>query len=181
MTPSPEGLNMTQNTRTVALSGGEVALIDDPDYALVSRYTWRVGDKGYAVAKIQVDGKRLNVRMHRLIMGLRNGDPRQIDHRNRVRLDNRRNNLRICTIAENNRNVGVRSNSKSGYKGVSWNKCRGRWHSRIGANGKVIHLGYFDTAEQAHEAFVKAARELHEDFFCERNLKLTTGQMEARP
>jgi hypothetical protein len=172
---------MDSEPRTITLSGGEVAIVDEADYALVSQHTWRLGEKGYAVAKICVDGKRLNVRMHRLIMGLRNGDPRHIDHRNRVRLDNRRNNLRICTIAENNRNVGVRSNSKSGYKGVSWNKQRGRWHSRIGANGKVIHLGYFDTAEQAHEAFVKAARELHKDFFCERNLKLTTGQMEARP
>lgn len=171
----------TDDTRTITLSGGEVAIVDEADYALVSQHTWRMGDSGYAVAKIHIDGKRLNVRMHRLIMGLRNGDPRQIDHRNRVRLDNRRNNLRICTVAENNRNVGVRSNSKSGYKGVSWNKCRGRWHSRIGANGKVIHLGYFDTAEQAHEAFVKAARELHEDFFCELNLKLTADQMEVRP
>jgi hypothetical protein len=164
-------------TRTITLSGGEVALVDDADYALVSQYTWRINEKGYAVAHICTDGKRLNVRMHRLIMGLRNGDHRRTDHRSGDRLDNRRNNLRICTVAENNLNVGVRSNSKSGYKGVSWNKQRNRWHSRIGANGKVIHLGYFDTAEQAHEAFVKAARELHGEFFCERNLKHATDQI----
>lgn len=158
---------MDSESRTVTLSGGEVAIVDAADYALVSQYVWRLNEKGYAVASICIDGKRFNVRMHRLIMGLKNGDPRRVDHRSGVRLDNRRGNLRICTVAENNRNARIGNTNTSGLKGVHWDKVNQVWRAQIHVNGRNRTLGRFKDREKAGQAYEKAAKELHGEFFCE--------------
>jgi len=94
--------------------------------------------------------------------------PAEIDHINGVRTDNRLANLRLATRAENGRNGRARK-SKSGLKGAILDKGRlGRlrrpWVARITQNGKLLHLGYFATAEEAHAAYMKAARELYGEF-----------------
>jgi hypothetical protein len=169
--------NAVSRSRTITLSGGEVAIVDDADYALVSPHTWRLNEKGYAQASIYIDGKRFNIRMHRLIMGLRNGDPRRVDHRNGVRLDNRRGNLRICTVADNNRNKRIGNTNTSGLKGVHWEKDRRVWRAQIHVNGRNRTLGRFPDQEQAHQAYLQAAKELHGEFFCEttRNVEVKYG------
>lgn len=95
--------------------------------------------------------------------------PAQLDHINGVRTDNRIANLRLASHAENMHNSRPRK-SASGLKGAhllrrrlaaGWSRP---WTSEILKNGKNFHLGYFATAEEAHAAYVKAARELHGDF-----------------
>lgn len=94
--------------------------------------------------------------------------PGLLDHKNGIRSDNRIANLRPATHSENSRNVGVRANNSSGLKGASkfYNRYnRAKFRSSITVNKKRIFLGLFMTAEEAHEAYCRAARELHGEFF----------------
>lgn len=86
-----------------------------------------------------------------------------IDHKNCVRSDNRIENLRDITREANMQNVksAPRSNKSSGLLGASWHKAAGDWRANIAVNGKKRHLGRFDTAEEAHAAYLKAKAELH--------------------
>lgn len=84
------------------------------------------------------------------------------DHINGVRTDNRIENLREATRSENNQNIKkCKKNSETGFLGVRANKRDGTFVSRINTKGTHIHLGTFKTAELAHEAYLKAKRELH--------------------
>jgi lambda repressor-like predicted transcriptional regulator len=98
-------------------------------------------------------------------MGLVPGDKAHVDHINGNRLDNRRENLRICTQHENNRNIWKPDQNRSGYKGVSFDARRSQWRARIkDQNGKEKWLGYFDTPEVAYGAYCAAAKECHGEF-----------------
>lgn len=101
--------------------------------------------------------------MHGQIKGV-SPDKRQPDHENGVTLDNRRNNLRFATSSQNAMNRRKTSANSSGYKGVHWHKGHQKWCAQIKVNGKSIHLGYFDTPEEAHAAYCEAATRLHGDF-----------------
>lgn len=86
----------------------------------------------------------------------------QIDHINEIKDDNRIVNLRSATNLENQHNVSsLQSNNTSGFRGVFWRKNRKKWKAIIYLNGRPKHLGHFDTAEEASEAYVTAKRELH--------------------
>jgi len=100
---------------------GHSVLIDDSDAELVDTYRWHINDKGYAVWRGFVEGKKVTVRMHRLIMGT--PDNMDTDHINRNRLDNRRVNLRICD-RKTNLNNGARVLNARGYY---HNKSEGDW------------------------------------------------------
>jgi len=100
---------------------------------------------------------------HRLAWFYITGElPQQhIDHKNRVRDDNRLNNLRLATRFQQ------RVNSKTirnGLKGA-WRNGN-KWSAEIRANGEKRYLGIFDTELEAHEAYCQAARELHGEFAC---------------
>jgi HNH endonuclease len=87
----------------------------------------------------------------------------QIDHRFGVRADNRFSELRDVKERVNSQNMrAARSDSKSGLLGASWSKQAKKWHARIHVNKTYKHLGYFDTPEAAHEAYVAAKRKFHE-------------------
>jgi len=103
---------------------------------------------------------------HRLAWYLATGNhPKyQIDHINGDRADNRLINLREASHGENNRNRGAHKDNVSGFKGVAYMKRDGRYKARINVNKVCINLGHYDTAEEAHEAYMKAARELHGQF-----------------
>ena len=87
-----------------------------------------------------------------------------VDHINCNTLDCRRENLRICTRAENNRNRVKSQKNTSGFKGVRWRKKEKKWVAEISHNNKKIHLGYFDTPERAHEAYTIASEKYHKEF-----------------
>lgn len=108
-----------------------------------------------------------SVKIHRVIMEriINSKIPRNkvVDHKNRNRLDNRRNNLRLCSIEENKRNVG-KFKGTSKYKGVSWKKSKNKWCSQIKTKGKVKHLGLFDNQIDAAKRYNEEALLLHGDF-----------------
>ena len=86
------------------------------------------------------------------------------DHINGDGLDNRKQNLRICTHAENLRNRRLGKNNTSGYKGVSWHKLHKLWYAHISHNKKLMSLGYFKDKEEAAKAYDRKAIELFGEF-----------------
>ena len=152
----------------IPLTQGQVALIDDEDYDLVSQYKWCAQwnphtKSYYAKTNIRkVDGTWTMLHMHRLIMNAKKGE--QVDHINHNTIDNRKENLRLCTNSQNQHNQGKRVNNTSGCKGITWHKRDKRWQAQIKLNGKNIHLGLFLTPEEAYEAYCKAALERHGEF-----------------
>lgn len=111
--------------------------------------------------RISVDGKRLQA--HRIAFALHYGRwPRyEIDHINGVKGDNRILNLREATTSQNQMN---KSGWRAGLKGAYQHQQSRRWMARIQKNGRVFHLGYFDTEAEAHAAYAKAACDLFGDF-----------------
>jgi len=101
---------------------------------------------------------------HRLVFLWHHGYlPKQVDHINLDKTDNRIENLRAADASKNQMNVPVRSFTKSGFKGVHWDESRKKWMARIKINGKHVFLGRFDTPEKAYESR-KAAQHIHGDF-----------------
>lgn len=80
-----------------------------------------------------------------------------LDHRNTNPLDDRIWNLRKATFSQNNTNTNVRSDNKSGYKGVSWHNGAKKWRATIKTNGSYIHLGFFFDPKLAADAYRDAA------------------------
>lgn len=143
-------------TKEIPLTQGKVAIVDDCDYAELSKWKWYHAC-GYASRHILSNGEAKTVYMHRVIAGTPDG--MDTDHINRDTLDNRRCNLRVCTTRQNMMNRRKRANTSSRYIGVSFFKQYGRWESRIRVDGKYKFLGYFDTEEEAALAFNRAAME----------------------
>lgn len=143
--------------KEIYLGKGKVALVDDDDYEMLSKFTWRVSGEGqYAVATIF---------MHRLVMG--HEPDKYVDHINRQRLDNRKQNLRWATKAQNNANRGVYS--KTGYRGVK-EKSDG-FYAFISKHGNMMRFGPFQTIEEAADAYDVAAVEIHGEYAALNNTK----------
>lgn len=105
---------------------------------------------------------------HRLIWELHNGPiptPYEIDHIDGNSLNNRIDNLRLATRQENQRNVGLTSSNTTGFKGVSMFSKSGKFRSDIRIGNKTKYLGQFETPEEAHKAYVSAAKKLHGEFY----------------
>ena len=139
-------------TARIVLARGEVAIIDAADARLVSGYSWQLATNGYVITC----AGGTTVMLHRLIDGTPKGFV--VDHKNHDKLDNRRDNLRRCTQAENARNRAMKVPSASRYKGVTASRTRGVWKAGIKTLGKQTHLGCFDTEEAAARAYDTAAR-----------------------
>lgn len=150
--------------KTIKTSFGVDILVDEKDYEELSKYCWTFDrSTGYAVRVVKVDGRYERIYLHRVILGLSFRDGRFGDHRNGVKTDNRRDNLRISTRAQNNQNM--RSHlGISGLKGV--HKSKKNWAASIGYKGRKVHLGVFTTKELASEFREMAADMLHGDFAC---------------
>lgn len=132
------------------------ALVDNADAEAISAYRWSMA-KGYAARQVRVEGKRLGVLIHREILGFGPGDP-DVDHINGNKLDNRRANLRPCTMAQNKQNLHERP-----YRGTHWNAERNLWIAQAGPEGTNRYLGSFATREEA-AAVVTAWRRQHMPF-----------------
>jgi hypothetical protein len=86
----------------------------------------------------------------------------EIDHINHNKMDNRICNLRDVTRSGNQQNkIKANRDSKSGLLGASFAKANGKYRAQITVNGIVKHLGFFDTAEEAHAAYLGAKRIQH--------------------
>lgn len=87
-----------------------------------------------------------------------------IDHINGNPGDSRIENLREATPSQNQQNKKVNCTNVSGFKGAVYHPQKMKWQGRIHINKKKVSLGYFNTAEEAHEAYKKAAIDLFGEF-----------------
>lgn len=159
-------------TREVTVHGSAPALVDDADFALVSRYRWhRLNTKGYAATMI--DGK--HVYMHRLLAGVR-GRRLWVDHVNKNVLDNRRCNLRVCTPLQSRLNTTGKRGTSSQFKGVT--RRGDKWAAAIQYKGKTVYLGRFASEIEAAQHYdVAASRYFGE--FAHLNLPLLQSERAA--
>lgn len=147
--------------RIIPLTRGQNALVDTNDYDWLNQWNWSVvKPSGTYYAAGQVSG--VFCYMHRFILGCQTGE--EADHRNHNTLDNRRCNLRKCTSAQNKWNIRIGASNSSGYKGVSWDKSKLKWSSKISLNDKTINLGRFERREDAAKAYDARAVELFGEF-----------------
>lgn len=110
---------------------------------------------------ITIDGQRYYANVLAWVLMMGEWPDRQVDHISTDSTDNRWSNLRLATHPENNAN---KEPKRPGLTGASFYKRTRRWQAYIKKDGKHISLGYFDTAEEAHEAYKKAAVRLHGEF-----------------
>lgn len=144
--------------KKIKLTQNKYALVDNEDYGFLNKFSWRYNSsEGYARTNFAVNiGKRKDVGMHRLVINP--FTEYQIDHINGNKLDNRKQNLRVCTQKENIFNRKPLHNKSSKYKGVGFYKRTKQWQARITINGKLIHLGMFSTEKEAALVYNKAAK-----------------------
>lgn len=149
--------------KEIELTQGYKTLVDDEDYEYLSQWKWCVRSKpdgrNVAVRAERVPGtknSKRNFQMHRVITNCPDG--MVVDHINGNPLDNRRENLRICTIQQNSMNRKTQTTAKfrSKYKGVCWDKSRNQWCSRVYFNNKPIVKRHKSEQEAALAYNIKA-------------------------
>lgn len=117
-------------------------LIDKEDVNKINKYSWRINEKGYVISDIN----KHKVRIHNLILNRDTSNPKIVcDHINRNKLDNRKNNLRIVSQKENNKNRILK-------KGLFYTKRKNKWQAYYISNKKIHSLGYYNTENEAKEA-----------------------------
>lgn len=163
--------------KTIFLTKGYEAIVDEEDYEYLIGYKWQANNASPAGVVYAVRGfwdfKEKNVKsisMHREIIKFINNNKIStnitVDHINGNGLDNRRSNLRFATKQQQSLNRQIRSDNKSGYKGVYWvwtnkTKTKGKWRALIKAEGKRKSLGLYDDPLMASIAYEKAAEEFY--------------------
>jgi len=150
--------------KTIQLKNGFKTSVDDADFYELNKHKWYANKSRDVVyvkrATKMTDGRKEKlIFMHRQIMGF--PDKMVVDHINHDTLDNRRCNLRICTNKENFHNRKRRTESKSGYQGVTWYKKLKKWRASI-----YLTIGYFDSKEDASKAYDEMAKKFFGEFAC---------------
>jgi len=123
---------------------------------------------GYKLVVLSKNGIRKCFRVHRLVgkAFLENPDSKKvIDHIDNNPANNNVKNLRWCSQNDNSCNRGRTKNNKSGFKGVCFDKPLKKYRASIKINGKIKHLGYYETAEEASKAYEAKAKVIHKEFY----------------
>lgn len=142
--------------KTIPLSQGLFAIIDDNDYEELSKYKWfalKDHNTYYAARSVKKeDGKWKQIRMHQEIIG--NKLNFIIDHIDGNGLNNQSDNLRHVTRRQNTQNKHTLKTSQ--YPGIYWYQPRHKWRARIWVDGKRKHLGYWENEYEAYLAYCNA-------------------------
>jgi len=148
--------------KTIELTQGKVALVDDEDFENLNQYKWRahkVGNVFYAEGNTRrIKLQRTKIRMHREITNAPKG--MDVDHIDGDGLNNCRSNLRAITHRQNLQNQHVKKSSA--FPGVCWHKAIGKWQAQIRINGKKKYLGLFNIEAEAYNAYLKALENIGE-------------------
>jgi len=148
--------------KKIKCTKGLYALVDDEDYTVINRFNWYTHHQGHSktsYAFTTILGKKIH--MARFIVGsLRSRHV--IDHVNRNGMDNRKTNLRICTVKQNSYNKMLTKNRYKGVKKFS-PTC---FEAYIRKDRKAIHIGQFKTEVEAAKAYDEKATELFGEFAC---------------
>lgn len=151
-------------------------IIDDIDKDLLEAFNWyNHGKEGYLRCNLvdysreKLPGRRRPRKWHHMsriilerIIGRTLQKDEFPDHINGIHYDNRRINLRVATLTQNNWNRKIHVLNKTGYRGVTL--VKGKFIAAIGHNKKRIYLGAFDTVDQARDAYNQAAINLKGEF-----------------
>lgn len=147
----------------ISLTKGYEAAIDAADVPLVEGFDWLALPRGgSAYAYRTTHSPRKTIYLHRLLVAA--SSDLHVDHIDGNRLNNRRGNLRLATRHQNMQNQKLATHNTSGLKGAGWSKSKGKFRSRIVAFGKEYHLGFYNSAEEAHAAYARASAKLHGAF-----------------
>lgn len=148
--------------KSVELTHGKFAIIDDESEELIKKYKWFYAPRSkneYAATTIWRKNKSEILLMHRLIMGAQKGET--IDHKNGDGLDNQKNNLRKVSTSQNIQNSRLKTGK---YKGVSFSKRRNNYESYINLSDKKVTLGSFRSDVAAACAYDFAAVKYFGDY-----------------
>lgn len=157
--------------KEIKLTKGYVALVDDEDFEWISKYKWQCANVGYAVSATFRKHRGGSGLMHREILKAPKGI--DVDHINHNKLDNRKQNLRLCFRGQNLLNKNKRSDSRLKYKGIMYVRPsktmkdavrKKPYYASIRINGIRLGLGYFATQEDAARAYNAAAAKHHGEF-----------------
>lgn len=169
MTPKRTPIPVNDHEAVVVLTRGMVALIDLEDAEVVGRHLWHAYQNRdgtwYARSSNPSGVRPASIRMHRLVMGMGAGRSRQVDHIDGYGLNNRKSNLRVVTNSQNMMNRGATRRGSSAFKGVSFDRCTGKWRAHIAIDGKGRWLpGLHDDEATAARLYDAAAIRLHGEF-----------------
>ncbi len=143
--------NLPDSASLIPLTRGTFVIVDTNLLRILNIHKWHLSwTKGYERYAMRTE-KRKAIYMHREIMNAPDG--MEVDHINGNGLDNRRENLRLCTRAQNRMNSVKRIGKSSTFKGVYWHKNCRKWRASLKLDGKEIHIGYFNTELEAAEAY----------------------------
>lgn len=150
--------------KTIQLTQGQVTIVDDDDFESVSKYKWyaqRRRNTFYAVRHIKSGDKYINLQLHRFLMNPKTG--MCVDHRDCNGLNNQRMNLRVCTHAENTRNLRHKRKNAAKYRGI-YMSSSGKYIAKVRFNYKQYNSRSFPTSDEAITAHREMIRSLHGEF-----------------
>jgi hypothetical protein len=129
-------------------------LLDPEDHARFVHLSWHISSTGYARTQgVDADDNYVTIYLHRKIMDCPEG--LAVDHKNGIKLDCRKANLRLVTSRMNSQNIKMLTANKSGHMGVHWDKHRQKWvASARKADGKKVVISTHDTIKPAAKAAI---------------------------
>lgn len=154
--------------KTIELTQGYAALVDDEDFERAAQYKWRAmvcSNTVYAVRDVpKVEGKQRLQSLHRFVLWLSGGHSPEVDHEDHNGLNCQKYNLRKATRTQNQTNSRKRVDNTSGMKDVYWDKAANKWRVQVQINGKRLSIGKFISLEDAKKASQEALIKHHGDF-----------------
>lgn len=148
-------------TSYIFLSPNQKTLVDKILYDYLNQWLWYYN--GYYAYRNDNTISYMHTKIFQLYHPSYAG---KVDHENRIKLDNRYENLRPATDVQSASNKSKPINNTSGFKGVVWDKERHKWLVSIGVNNKLIFLGRYEDILEAAKAYDRAAIYYHGEFAC---------------